>query len=94
VYCRIAADKSSASVDMHISKKKKRIGALCWRILKSQIRYSLENIQWAVALMAWCIFELWVVNANWNSDYGYWNVEANPIGNPYKWNDENQVLSC
>ena len=44
--------------------------------------------------MARCTFVLWVVNANWNSNYGYWNVEANPISDPYEWNAGNQVVSC
>jgi len=79
---------------MRIFQKKKRIGALRWRTFVSQIRYSLENIRKAVVLMARCTFVLWVVNANWNSNYGYWNVEANPISDPYEWNAGNQVVSC
>lgn len=35
---------------------------------------------------------LGAVNANWNSDG--WNVNANSVDNPNKWNDGNQVLSC
>ena len=33
------------------------------------------------------------MNANWNSYYGYWNVEANSVENPNEWNDGNQILS-
>ena len=36
---------------------------------------------------------LWVVNANWNSDNGGWNINANSIENPNRWNADNQVLS-
>ncbi len=36
---------------------------------------------------------LWAVNANWNADNGGWNVEANSVENPNRWNDGNQVLS-
>ena len=35
----------------------------------------------------------WAVNANWNADNGGWNVEANSVENPNRWNDGNQVLS-
>src|SRR3989344_68806 len=41
-------------VSAYMSAKKKRIGALCWRTLKSRIRYSLKTIQGAVVVMAWC----------------------------------------
>lgn len=43
--------------------------------------------------MAQRTVELWAVNANWNSDNRYWNVEANSVENPNKWNDGNQVFS-
>ena len=36
---------------------------------------------------------LWAVNANWNADNGGWNVEANSVENPNRWNDGNQVVS-
>ena len=36
--------------------------------------------------------QLWAVNANWNAGNG-WNVEANSVENPNRWNDGNQVLS-
>src|SRR3990167_289871 len=58
----------------------------------SQIRYSPKSIQGVVELMAWCII-LWAVNANWNSDNRYWNVNANSVENPNRWNAGNQVLS-
>ncbi len=35
----------------------------------------------------------WAVNANWNSDLDGWNVEANSVENPNKWNAGNQVVS-
>ena len=35
---------------------------------------------------------IWAVNANWNAENG-WNVEANSVENPNRWNDGNQVLS-
>ena len=31
------------------------------------------------------------MNANWNDDG--WNVEANPVSNPNKWNTDNRVVS-
>ena len=34
---------------------------------------------------------LWAVNANWNDDG--WNVEANSVDNPNRWNAGNQVMS-
>lgn len=37
--------------------------------------------------------ELWAVNANWNADNGGWNVEANSVTNPNRWNADNQVVS-
>lgn len=39
------------------------------------------------------LHEIWAVNANWNADNGGWNVEANSVENPNRWNDGNQVLS-
>ena len=36
---------------------------------------------------------LWAVNANWNSNYRYWNVEANSVENPNEWNAGNQFFS-
>jgi len=36
---------------------------------------------------------IWAVNANWNSDDGYWNVKANSVENPNRWNVDNQVFS-
>ena len=59
-------------------------------LLMSQIRYSPKSIQGVVELMAWCII-LWAVN--WNSDNRYWNVNANSVENPNRWNAGNQVLS-
>lgn len=35
----------------------------------------------------------WAVNFNWNSDNGYWNVEANPVNDENRWNKGNQFLS-
>lgn len=37
--------------------------------------------------------ELWAVHANWNADNDGWNVEANSVTNPNKWNADNQVVS-
>lgn len=34
---------------------------------------------------------LWAVNCNWNGDG--WNVDANPVDDPNRWNDGNQVFS-
>ncbi len=36
--------------------------------------------------------EIWAVNANWNAGNG-WNVNANSVTNPNRWNAENQVVS-
>jgi len=33
------------------------------------------------------------VNANWNADDDGWNVNANSVDNPNRWNVGNQVLS-
>ena len=33
------------------------------------------------------------VNANWNVDNGYWNVNANSVENPNEWNADNRVFS-
>ncbi len=76
-----------------IFPKKKRIGAMRWRALKPHIRCSPENIQGTVPKMAHGTFS-WAVNANWNSDNRYWNVEANPADNPNRWNKGNQFFSC
>jgi len=43
--------------------------------------------------MARRIKRLWAVNANWNSDNGGWNINANSVENPNRWNDGNQVVS-
>ncbi len=59
----------------------------------SRIRYSPESIRWAVARMAQRTIRLWAVNANWNSGNDGWNVEANSVENPDRWNADNQVLS-
>lgn len=59
----------------------------------SHIRYSLASIQWAVERMARRTKRLWAVNANWNSGNGGWNVNANSVENPNRWNDGNQVVS-
>lgn len=37
------------------------------------------------------IVPVWAVNANWNDDG--WNVEANSVRNPNRWNDGNCVVS-
>lgn len=76
-----------------IFQKKKRIGAIRWRALRLQIRYSSESIQGAVVVMA-CRILMWAVNANWNSGNGYWNVNANSVENQNEWNAGSQVLSC
>lgn len=37
---------------------------------------------------------LWAVSACWRSYCGYyWNVEANSVGDPYRWDDGYQILS-
>lgn len=44
--------------------------------------------------MVFCVGIAWVlraVNANWNGDG--WNVNANSVENPNRWNDGNQVFS-
>ena len=37
-------------------------------------------------------YKLWAVNANWNAENG-WNVNANSVENPNRWNAGNQVFS-
>lgn len=59
----------------------------------SRIRCNPESIQWVVAQMALRTNVLWAVNANWNADNDGWNVEANSIENPNRWNAGNQVVS-
>ncbi len=49
---------------------------------------------WANLIIVEVEGELWVVDADWDSDCGCWYVEANPIGYPCKWRVEGQVLSC
>lgn len=34
-----------------------------------------------------------VVNANWNAENDGWNVNANSVQNPNRWNAGNQVVS-
>lgn len=36
---------------------------------------------------------LWAVNCRWNSDNRYWDVEANSVEYPYRWNDGNRAFS-
>ena len=38
-------------------------------------------------------YETRVVNVNWNAGNGGWNVNANSVTNPNRWNDGNQVFS-
>jgi hypothetical protein len=37
---------------------------------------------------------VWVVYVPWPSDYGYWDVDADPIGDPFCWHAGCQVVSC
>lgn len=41
--------------------------------------------------MGGTVHAIWAVNANWNDDG--WNVNANSVENPNRWNAGNQVLS-
>lgn len=77
----------------HTALKKIRIGASRWRTSKSRIRYNSESIRRVVERMARRTIALWAVNANWNSDNDGWNIEANSVTNPNKWNADNQVVS-
>lgn len=36
---------------------------------------------------------IWAVSAYWNSDNGYWDVDAHSVENPNRWSGGNQVLS-
>jgi hypothetical protein len=36
---------------------------------------------------------VWATVCNWDSSYGDWNVEANPITNPDRWIDGDQIFS-
>lgn len=70
------------------------IGAKNWQTSRSQIIFNSERIQWVVKRMVFCMRMsgvLWAVNCNWNGDG--WNVNANPIDDPNRWNDGNQVFS-
>jgi len=86
---------SLQQVPVCIFQKKKRIGALCWRTLRSQIRYNPEIAKASKdgGVDGTAHIGLWAVNANWNSGNGYWNVEANSVENPNEWNAGNQILS-
>lgn len=46
LFCRrITTDMSLVSVDkIYFTQKRKRIGAICWRALMLQIRYSPESL--------------------------------------------------
>ena len=59
--------------------------------IRFQIRYSPERIRRAVALAVWRTKCLCAVNVNWNDDG--WDVNANSVENPNRWNDSNQVFS-
>ena len=39
------------------------------------------------------LYRIWAVNVNWNSFNEGWNVNANSVTNPNRWNDGNQVFS-
>ncbi len=60
----------------------------------SQIRFNPESIQGMVIWMVSCVrisSVLRAVNVNWNGDG--WNVNANSVENPDRWNDGNRVFS-
>lgn len=59
----------------------------------SRIRYSSKKSSRGGGIDGMEHAVLWAVNANWNADNGGWNVEANSVENPNRWNDGNQVLS-
>jgi len=39
------------------------------------------------------LYRIWAVNVNWDSFNGGWNVNANSVENPNRWDDGNQVFS-
>ncbi len=61
----------------------------------SQTRFNSKKIQWVVAEMVFCVNEggraLCAVNANWNGDG--WNLNANSVDNPNRWNDGYFIFS-
>jgi len=61
---------------------------------RSQIRFSPESTQRAVARMAPATIsgEVFAVNVNWNANDSKWNVNANPL-NDNRWNAGNHVIS-
>ena len=59
----------------------------------SQIQYSSKSIQGAVVRMAFGTRMLRAVNANWNANDSGWNLNANSVSNPNRWNDGNRVFS-
>ena len=89
-FAGIALDTSCARVQ-NISFKNTGIGTGCWRTLTSRIRYSSESSQRAVVWTAFGTRTLRAVNVNWNDDG--WNVNANSVSNPNRWNDGNRVFS-
>ncbi|GEM_PF-1853637 len=57
-------------------------------------KIQLIMVWWAVMRMVSCTMNsgvLRAVNVNWYDDG--WNVNANPVENPNRWNDGNQVFS-
>jgi len=59
----------------------------------SRIIFNPERSQRVVVRMVFCASGpvLRAVNVNWNDDG--WNVNANSVENPNRWNDGNQVFS-
>ncbi len=81
------------SVRVH-SLKKKIIGAMSWRTYNVPGQIQLREYSRGGAYDGLLYNgEVWAVNANWNPDNGYWNVEANSVSNPNPWNAGNQILS-
>ena len=76
--------------------KKRRIGAVCWKAYDAS--YKIQPQEYSRGSATDCILHeqprlLWAVNANWNDDNG-WNVNANSVENPNRWNADNQVFGC
>ena len=52
-----------------------------------------EDYSWTVGYVCDEQGVLWAVNAGWDSDFDGWFVNADSVGDPSRWNADNQVVS-
>lgn len=71
-------------------QKRLRIGAPLWRTFN--VPHTIQSREYSMGSgMDGAAHKLWAVNANWNGDG--WNVNANSIENPNRWNVGNEFVS-